>query len=104
MGHVYTWRRILTKCKLTGFREIKLNHISLYINMLSDDYLEVQELRQKMLQAVLVLLDILRRFYLSDPKTVMLSCYLKNCTKFVKLSINGIDPCRVLLFCGQINF
>jgi hypothetical protein len=62
MVHVCTWQRILTKCKLTGFREMKLNHIYFYINMISDEYLDVQELRQKILQAVFVFLDILRRF------------------------------------------
>jgi hypothetical protein len=56
MSHVYTWRRILTQYKLTGFWEKKLNYISFYINMIGGDYLEVQELRQKMLQTVFSLI------------------------------------------------
>ena len=41
-GSVYTGRRIISEAKLTGFREERPGHVTIHIDIVSNDYLETQ--------------------------------------------------------------
>lgn len=39
---VYAGRRVIIECKLTGFSKERTGHISIHIDVVSDDYFETQ--------------------------------------------------------------
>jgi len=104
-GSAYAGRQVITEGKLTGFREERPGHITIHIDVKSDDYLETQELRQKLLGAVLVFLDALRVLQLSDPKDGNVELLFKNIAPSLQdFSINAINTCLDPLYCGQIHY
>jgi hypothetical protein len=104
-GSVYTGRRTITEGKLTGFREERPGHISIHIDVISDDYLEIQELRQKLLGAVLVFLSTLRVLQLSDPKDGNVELLFRDIVPSLRdFSITAINTCQEPLYCGQIHY
>ena len=104
-GSVYAGRSVIKEGKMTGFREERPGHISIHIDVISDDYLETQELRQKLLGAVLVFLDTLRELQFSDPKDGNVELSFKDIVPSLRdFSINGINSCQEPLFCGHIHY
>ncbi|PKG99899.1 hypothetical protein [Paraglaciecola sp. MB-3u-78] len=104
-GSVYAGRRVITEGKLTGFREERPGHISIHIDLISDDYLETQELRQKLLGAVLVFLDTLKVLQLSDPKDGNVELSFRDIAPSLRdFSINAIKTCQEPLYCGEIHY
>jgi hypothetical protein len=104
-GSVYAGRRTITEGKLSGFREERPGHVSIHIDVISDDYLETQQLRQKLLGAVLVFLDTLRVLQLSDPKDGNVELSFRDIAPSLRdFSINAINTCQELLYCGQIQY
>ena len=104
-GSVYAGRRVLTEGKHTGFREERPGHISIHVDVISDDYLETQELRQKLLGTVLVFLDTLRVLQLSDPKDGNAELSFRDMAPSLQdFTINSINTCPEPLFCGHIHY
>ena len=104
-GSVYVGRRVLTEGKVTSFREERPGHISIHVDVISDDYLETQELRQKLLGAVLAFLDTLKVLQLSDPKDGNVEMLFRDVAPSLRdFSINGINKCHEPLYCGQIHY
>ena len=104
-GSVYASRRVITDGKLTGFREERPGHIPIHIEVISDDYVETQEIRQKLLGAGLVFLDTLQVLQLSDPKDGNVELLFRDIVPSLRdFSINGIDTCQQPLFCGHIHY
>ena len=104
-GSVYAGRRVITEGNLTGFREERSGHISIHIDVISDDYYEIQWLCQKLLGAVLVFLDTLRVLLLSGPKDGNVELLFKDIAPSLRdFSINAINTSQALLYCGQIHY
>ena len=104
-GSAYTGRRIINEGKLNGYREERPGHISIYLDVISDDYLETQELRQKLLGALLVFLDTLKVLQLSDPKGGNVELLFRDIAPNLRgFSINAINSCQEPLYCGKIHY
>jgi hypothetical protein len=104
-GSVYSGRRLITEGKLKGFREERTGHISIQINVINDDYLEAQEIRQKLLGSVLVFLETLKILQLSDPKDGNVELLFRDIVPSLQdFSIEAINSCQEPLYCGQIQY
>lgn len=104
-GNVYSGRRLITEGKQSGFREERPGHISILIDVISDDYLETQELRQKLLGAVLVFLETLTMLQLSEPKDGNVEMLFRDIAPSLRdFSINAINVCQQPLYCGHLHY
>jgi hypothetical protein len=104
-GNVYTGRRLIKEGKLTGVREERPGQISILIDVISNDYLETQEIRQKLVGAVLVYLDTLKVLQLSDPKDGNVQLLFRDIAPSLRdFSINAVNPCQEPLYCGHLHY
>jgi hypothetical protein len=86
-------------------REERPGHISVHIDVISDDYLGTQEPHQKLIGAVLVYLDTLRVLQLSDPKGGNVELSFRDIAPSLRdFSINVINTCQEPLYCGKIHY
>lgn len=104
-GSVYVGRRLFTEPKLQGFREERPGYISIHIEIMSDDYLETQQIRQKLLGAVLVFLDTLKVLQLSDPKDGNVELLFNDIAPSLKdFSISTMDNSKEVRYSGTIHY
>lgn len=104
-GSSHTQRRIAIEGKYTVNREERPGRISIQIDIISDDYVEAQELRQQLVGGVFEFLGSLRTMTLSDPKDPNLSMLFKDIVPSMQNFVLGAIPaCHEPLYCGQIQF
>jgi hypothetical protein len=104
-GSTYVAKNVMTDEKAKGFSEHRHGKVSILITVLSDDYAEIQEYRQRIIGEVLVFLSTVRALRISDPKDGNVDMVFKDvAANLQNFSIDILTTCKMPVYCGQIQF